>query len=367
MTDVLPLAGFVVGITAARRAEELGALLVRKGAEIRYGPAIRIVPLADDTELHEATLRLLKSSVDSVVATTGIGFRGWVEAAEGWGLGEALLECLSHSALLARGPKATGALRAAGLSEDYSPASESNAEVLEHLLESGVNGQSIAVQLHGEPLPYFVDTLRAAGAEVIEIPVYRWVGPADPAPLDRLLDAVLDGTVDALPFTSAPAVASALAMARRTGRLSALVDALSSRVVVACVGPITAGPLAALGVPTVQPQRSRIGALARTVSEALVSRSPRLSAAGHAIELRGQAAIVDGEWCDVAPAPMALLRALARSPGRVVSRRELCSSLPGGGEEHAVETAIGRLRTSLGGGGVVQTVVKRGYRLAVDS
>ncbi|MER6875175.1 uroporphyrinogen-III synthase, partial [Amycolatopsis sp. NPDC000673] len=33
---------------------------------------------------------------------------------------------------------------------------------------------------------------------------------------------------------------------------------------------------------------------------------------------------------------------------------------------HAVETAIGRLRTSLGGTGVVQTVVKRGYRLAVN-
>ncbi len=125
--------------------------------------------------------------------------------------------------------------------------------------------------------------------------------------------------------------------------------------------------LAALGVPTVQPHRARIGALARTVAETLVARSPRLRAGGHSIELRGQAAIVDGEWCEVAPAPMALLRALAASPGRVVSRRELIAALPGGGEEHAVETAIGRLRTSLGGGKVVQTVVKRGYRLAVDA
>jgi uroporphyrinogen-III synthase len=31
-----------------------------------------------------------------------------------------------------------------------------------------------------------------------------------------------------------------------------------------------------------------------------------------------------------------------------------------------VETAIGRLRTSLGEGKLVQTVVKRGYRLAVE-
>jgi uroporphyrinogen-III synthase len=364
--SILPLAGFAIGITAARRADELGALLVRKGATVRYGPAIRIVPLADDSELYSATRRLLDEPVDVVVATTGIGFRGWVEAAEGWGLGEALLSRLGGTAVLARGPKAKGAVRAAGLSEAYSPRSESNAEVLQHLLESGVDGQRIAVQLHGEPLPYFVDSLRKAGAEVIEIPVYRWVGPADPGPLDRLLDAVLDGAIDAMPFTSAPAAASMLAVARRTGRLAKVVDALSHRVLVACVGPITAGPLAALGIPIVQPERARIGALARTVSQGLMERSPRLCAAGREIELRGQAAIVDGQLCDVAPAPMAVLRALATEPGRVVSRRELTSALPGGGEEHAVETAIGRLRTSLGEGRLVQTVVKRGYRLAVQ-
>jgi uroporphyrinogen-III synthase len=365
VVGLLPLAGFAVGITAARRADELGALLVCKGAVVRYGPAIRIVPLSDDTELHAATQVLMNQPVDAVVATTGIGFRGWIDAAQGWGVGEQLLARLKHTAVLTRGPKAKGAVRAAGLSEEYSPVSESNAELLRHLLESGVRGQRIAVQLHGEPLPYFVDSLRSAGAEVIEIPVYRRVGPADPGPLDRLIDAVLDGSIDALPFTSAPAAASMLAVARRTGRLAALVDALCHRVVVACVGPITAAPLAAMGVAIVQPERARIGALARALAHALVDRSPRLCAAGRRIELRGQAAVVDGELCEVAPAPMSVLRALAQRPGRVVSRRELTSALPGGGEEHAVETAIGRLRTSLGEATLVQTVVKRGYRLAV--
>ncbi|WP_043840875.1 uroporphyrinogen-III synthase [Amycolatopsis taiwanensis] len=361
-----PLAGFAVGITAARRANELGALFVRKGATVRYGPAIRIVPLADDTELRSATVALLEHPPDLVVATTGIGFRGWIEAAEGWGLGEELLVRLGKATLLARGPKARGAIRAAGLSEDYSPKSESNAELLQHLLDSGVDGRRIAVQLHGEPLPYFVDSLAEAGAEVIEVPVYRWVGPADPGPLDRLIDAVLGGAVDAMPFTSAPAAASTLALARRTGRQAALVDAFTYRVLVACVGPIAAAPLAALGIPVVQPTRARIGALAREVAEALQARSPRLRVAGRGIELRGQAAIVDGQLREVAPAPMAVLRALAAEPGHVVSRRELTAVLPGGGEEHAVETAVGRLRASLGEATLVQTVVKRGYRLAVE-
>jgi uroporphyrinogen-III synthase len=49
----------------------------------------------------------------------------------------------------------------------------------------------------------------------------------------------------------------------------------------------------------------------------------------------------------------------------VVSRAEQLRALPGGGDEHAVETAIARLRSALGESGVVQTVVKRGYRLAI--
>jgi uroporphyrinogen-III synthase len=301
-TGVLPLAGYTVGITAARRADELGALFVRQGATVRHGPAIRIVPLSDDTELRAATDRLLAEPVDAVVLSTGIGFRGWLEAAEGWGVADDLVDRLARSTLLTRGPKARGALRAAGLAESYSPESESSAGVLDRLLAAGVAGKRIAVQLHGEPLPQFADALRAAGAEVIEIPVYRWVGPADPGPLDRLLDGVIDGLVDALPFTSAPAAASTLAMAKRQGRLAALVEALQHRVVVAAVGPITAGPLAAAAIPTAQPERARLGALARVVADALARRTPRLRVVGHSVEVRGHAAVVDGQFRELPPA-----------------------------------------------------------------
>ena len=196
--QVPPLAGFTVGVTAARRAEELGALLERRGASVLRAPALRILPLPDDAELAAATRSLIDTPPDFAVATTGIGFRGWVEAADGWGLGEALLDALRAGTVLCRGPKARGAVRAAGLIDAWSPASESSAEVLDYLLDAGVEGKRIAVQLHGEPLPDVVEALECAGAEVVEVPVYRWLPPADIAPLDRLTDAVLAGTVDAL-------------------------------------------------------------------------------------------------------------------------------------------------------------------------
>ncbi|MEU9090163.1 uroporphyrinogen-III synthase [Streptomyces sp. NPDC048428] len=362
-----PLAGFTVGVTAARRADELGTLLRRRGATVVHAPALRIVPLADDSELLAATKELIDVVPDVVLATTAIGFRGWIEAADGWGIGEQLLDTLRGVELLARGPKVKGAVRAAGLTETWSPASESMAEVLERLLEEGVEGRRIALQLHGEPLPGFVESLRAAGGEVIGVPVYRWMPPEDIAPLDRLIDITVARGLDALTFTSAPAAVSLLRRAEERGLLTELMGALQGDVLSACVGPVTALPLQDRGIDTAQPERFRIGPLVQLVCRELPSRARTLPVAGHRVEIRGHAVLVDDELRAVPPAGMALLHTLARRPGWVVARADLLRALPGSGtDEHAVETAMARLRTALGVPRLIQTVVKRGYRLALD-
>ncbi|MFC8493047.1 uroporphyrinogen-III synthase [Streptomyces sp. NPDC057235] len=362
-----PLAGFTVGVTAARRADELIALLRRRGAAVVHGPALRIVPLADDTELLAATKDLIGHAPDVVVATTAIGFRGWVEAADGWGCGEELLAVLRDVELLARGPKVKGAVRAAGLTESWSPSSESMAEVLDRLLDEGVAGRRIALQLHGEPLPGFVEALREGGAEVVGVPVYRWLQPEDTGPLDRLLEAVLARGVDAVTFTSAPAAASLFSRAAERGVRADLVAALRHDVLAVCVGPVTALRLQAEDIDTYQPERFRLGPLVQVLCTELPARARVLPVAGHRVEVRGHAVLVDGALRPVPPAGMALLGLLARRPGWVVSRADLLRALPGAGrDEHAVETAMARLRTALGTPKLIQTVVKRGYRLALD-
>ncbi|WP_406133729.1 uroporphyrinogen-III synthase [Streptomyces zaomyceticus] len=362
-----PLAGFTVGVTAARRADELIALLRRRGSAVVHGPALRIVPLADDTELLAATKDLIGHAPDVVVATTAIGFRGWVEAADGWGYGEELLGVLRGVELLARGPKVKGAVRAAGLTESWSPSSESMAEVLDRLLAEGVAGRRIALQLHGEPLPGFVEALTAGGAEVVGVPVYRWMPPEDIGPLDRLLDAALSGGLDAITFTSAPAAASLFSRAEAKGVRDRLAAALRHDILAVCVGPVTALPLQAEGIDTYQPERFRLGPLVQLLCRELPARARVLPVAGHRVEVRGHAVLVDGVLRPVPPAGMALLGLLARRPGWVVSRADLLKALPGAGrDEHAVETAMARLRAALGTPKLIQTVVKRGYRLALD-
>ncbi|WP_204800899.1 uroporphyrinogen-III synthase [Mycobacterium riyadhense] len=367
-----PLAGFTIGVTAARRSEELITLLERRGATVVHAPAIRIVPLIDDIELRRVTTLLVENAPDVVIVTTGIGFRGWIEAAHGWDVADELVASLALARILARGPKACGAIRQAGLCEEWSPESEASQEVLDRLLADGPAGLRIAVQLHGaasewEPNADICDPLSLAGAQVIKVPVYRWEAPADSRPMDQLIAMTVQGRVDAVSFTSAPAVASMLQRAKALGCVTELIAALTDRVAAICVGPVTSAPLRRLGVPAVHPDRYRLGALARLITDEVPRRARQCTAGGHDISVRSATVAVDGAIRAMPPAAMALLRRLMDNPGRVVSRDELLALLPGaGGDTHAVDTAMTRLRSALRAPHAVQTVVKRGYRMAID-
>ncbi|WP_308123740.1 uroporphyrinogen-III synthase [Modestobacter marinus] len=322
------------------------------------------MPLPDDAELVAATRSVLAAPVDLVVVTTGVGFRGWLEAAEAWDL--PLREHLEGARVIARGPKARGAIRGAGLVDAWSPPSESSAEVLQYLLSGAAGplaGRRVTVQLHGDPLPDLVSGLVSAGAEVVRVPVYRWVPPEDTGPLRRLVDAVAAGGVDAVTFTSAPAAGSLLQVATKAGVRDDVLRALRCSVVPFAVGPVTAGLLTAAGVTAVQPARARLGALAREVVARLPERDPVVDCGRHRVQVRGHAVVLDGNLVELPPGSIAVLRALARRPGTVLSRADLLTELSGGQDGHAVEVAVARLRAALGAP-VVSTVVKRGYRLA---
>ncbi|BBX67146.1 uroporphyrinogen-III synthase [Mycolicibacterium psychrotolerans] len=371
--DWSPLTGFRVAVTSARRADELAALLTRRGATVTSAAAIEMVPLPDDDELRQRTRALIDQPPDIVIATTGIGFRGWIAAADGWGLATELTAELAKARVVSRGPKATGALRAAGLPEEWSPDSESSREVLHYLVEGGIAGARIAVQLHGatadwDPFPEFLDELRSAGADVVPIRVYRWHPAPRNGDFDALVADIAAEKFDAVSFTSAPAVASVLLRAREMGIEAEVLEALRGGVHAMCVGPVTARPLVRLGIPTSAPERMRLGALARHITDELPLLQARtVRVAGHLLEIRGNCVLVDGAVKAMSPAAMATIRALAQHPGAVVSRTDLLRALPGSGTDtHAVETAVLRLRTALGDKKMVATVVKRGYRLPVD-
>ncbi len=367
----LPLAGFTVAVTATRRREELSALLRRRGARVTETPTIRIVAPEDDELLRASTESCLAQPPDVVVATSATGFGGWMDAADGWALGGALRARLAAAEALACGPEAGATVRAAGIAEAWSPDTDSPDAVLARLLARGVAGRRVAVQLHDEAAPGLVDALREAGATVTEVQVHRWVPAEDTRPLRRLIEQIVANQVDCVTFTSAPAVLGMLTVARDDGREAVLLAALRGDAVAACVGPLTAGPLERHDVPTVQPRHARLDALVQTVVDELPVRRTRAVLAGeHELRLRGHSVLVDGTSVELTARQAGVLSALVAGGGRVLSRAELLKQAwrEEPADEHAVEMTVARLRTALGPAGkVVQTVVKRGYRLAAPA
>ncbi len=270
-----PLAGYRIGVTAARKVDEQVALLERRGAHVEVAPALSLDPhRVDDDQLRPATEEVLARPVDLFLATTGIGMRAWFEAAGRWGLLEPLTARIAEAEILARGPKSVGALRRHGLRELWSPESEEFADVLEHLRDRDLTGCRIVVQEHGQSLSTVGDALRRRGADVTTVSVYRTVVAEDLAPVVGLVDQVADRRLDAVTFTSAPAVAALMDIAGPTGRRDEVVSAFRTGVVASCVGPVTAAAFEVWGVPTVHPERSRLAAMVKQLETALPARGP---------------------------------------------------------------------------------------------
>ncbi len=367
-----PLAGYRIGVTAARKVEEQVGLLERRGATVDWAPALSLDPNhVDDDHLRAATDEVMSRPVDLFLATTGIGMKAWFAACERWGILDDLLAVMGRAEILARGPKSVGALRRRGLRELWAPESECFEDVLGHLRGRDLTGLRIVVQEHGQSLSMVAHALRRQGAEVTAVTVYRVASADDPEPMFALIDLIAEGSLDAVTFTSAPAVAALMEAAGSTGRRDDLVAAFQADVVAACVGPVTAAAFEMWGVPTIFPDRSRLAAMVKQLETELPSRRCGLTlslAGGHQLLLHGDGVLLDGAEVKLSPAPSAVLQALVTNPGTVVSRKALLAQLPSGtaGSEHAVEMAVARLRAALGTRSV-QTIVKRGYRLAVNA
>jgi uroporphyrinogen-III synthase len=362
------LLGCTVLLPVDRRSGELSAALERHGARVRVAPALTIIPHVDDDELVSATRRLVADPPDVVVATTGVGFRGWMETADEAGLHDELSAVLRSARIVARGPKARGAIQQAGFEADWVAESETSAELRDFLVAEGIAGLHVAVQHHGSGADGLDEAFEAAGARVTSLTIYRWGPPPDPEAVAASARQVARGEIDAVLFTSAPAAREWILAAERADALGGVASrARSGQVLVAAVGPITAGPLLDAGIEPLVPDRGRLGALVRAVVTHYGGvDAPLIATTAGALGIRSSGVVLDGRFVPVPRTGVEILRALAKAPGTVVSRTELLAALSSTeASGHAVEVAVARTREALGGTDLIRTVYKRGYRLDV--
>ena len=352
------LTGHTIGITGHRRWEEQAEMLTRRGAQVIHGPVMHTTLLHDTDATVQATERALADPPDLVVLTTGIGTRSWFAAAESAGLDGRLRAAGGAATVLARGPKARSAAIGAGLEVDWQAGDETSAEVLRHVATLDVAGRRVVVQRDGGD-PQLADGIRALGADVIDVPIYRWHLPEPTAPALRLIEAACAGRLDAVTFTCAYAVNNTFTLAPDPDALRA---ALAGPALAIAVGPVCAAALRRHGVDrVVEPVRARLGAMIKALVAALEEGHRVLGHEGTSLRWQG-AALIDPASAVVTaltPGEVRLLDVLVDRAPAVVPKAALVED---GADTHAAEASVARLRGKLGGlGAAIRTVPRRGY------
>jgi len=236
--DTRPLFGRRILVTRAReQARELVHRLEALGAETVKMPTIRIVPPADSGPLDTACDEV--ETFDWIVFTSVNGVQRFMRRF----LERRDVRDLKGVGLCTVGPATAAALAVYGVRVDLTAEEYRSEGVAESLVRTGrVAGSRILLPRAEVARAILADALRQAGAQVVEVVVYRTVAAVEGSGPDmyRLL---LDRQIDAVTFTSASTVRS---FVRAIGEEQAP-DLLRSTVI-AAIGPVTAEAAQQLGL-----------------------------------------------------------------------------------------------------------------------
>jgi uroporphyrinogen-III synthase len=269
----MPDAGLLSGLTLlcfeSRRAAELAELIRRFGGTPISAPSMREVPLETSPEAEEFLRRLEGAALDVVVFLTGVGTRALATALAARCPRERFAELLRTVTVVARGPKPVAALRELGVVPTLLvPEPNTWRELLSTLdAAAPLAGRRVAIQEYGRRNDELLDALRARGAEILCVPVYRWDYPEDAGPLRDGVGRFADGAIDLALFTSARQVDHVVETAARLGRLDDLLRA-AHRVAVASIGPVCSEALHAHGLPVdLEPEHPKLGHLVNSIAQ----------------------------------------------------------------------------------------------------
>ena len=256
-----------VAILESRLGEELAGLVRKRGGEPVHAPALAELPDLDPQKIRSLVQSLGQRPAKLFIFQTGVGTRALFAATDSLGLTKDFLAFLKKAIVAVRGPKPSGALRSRGVRIDRGAADPfTTKEVLDCIKDVDVKAARVIVQRHGSVNVELDRALEARGAEVAEIPTYRWSLPADTGPLERLIGALERGELHAVVFTNAEQARNLFAVAKGKDSLR---DALN-RTLVASIGPVASAALREYEVKVgLESSPPKLGALMSALDSAL--------------------------------------------------------------------------------------------------
>lgn len=270
VVECLSMKSKVIAILETRTGAHLAELVARRGGVPLLAPALEEVPDVDPQAVRSMLERWQVEPFKICIFQTGVGTRALFSATDTANLTPQLKELLAASTIVVRGPKPVGELNAREIRIDIRAASPFTTDTVLTALEGiAVRDCSILVQRYGATNQALAAALEARGATVHEIATYRWALPANTQPLVDLLDALRQGRVHAVVFTSAVQMHNLYAVAQQAGNATQLASHLN-RAVVASIGPVCSRTLRDYGVtPTVEANPPKLGPLLSALDVAL--------------------------------------------------------------------------------------------------
>lgn len=213
-------------------------VLEELGAEVLAAPAIRIEPLADDALAPLAAALRDLARYRWVIFTSQNTVRVVFERMAAWGHSPRALSTVPIAAI---GPATATALGEQGITAELVPPRFVAESVVEALAErGGLEGANVLLPRAEEARDTLPEGLRALGAKVELVPVYRTVAAGGEG--KALAAALREGAVDAVTFTSSSTVRHFVELVGRAA-------AASPRYAAAVIGPVTAATARELGLP----------------------------------------------------------------------------------------------------------------------
>ncbi|MBX3340852.1 MAG: uroporphyrinogen-III synthase [Nitrospira sp.] len=261
--------GLTVVSFESRMATEMTRLIERHGGKPLVAPALREIPLADNSAALQFGEKLLREGLDVLVLMTGAGTTALFEVLETRHTKSELAAALKHTVLIARGPKPVAALKSLGFQPTLTvPEPNTWMDVVSTLdAHRPVNGLRVAVQEYGVSNRDVLEALKQRGAQVTPVPIYRWALPEDTAPMKEALRQILAGQVQVVLITNAAQFDHLIQLAEQEGE-TAMFKQACGRLVLASIGPTASERIRSHGlIVDFEPSHGKMGILVKETSE----------------------------------------------------------------------------------------------------
>ncbi|HVT82346.1 MAG TPA: uroporphyrinogen-III synthase [Phycisphaerae bacterium] len=262
----MSLAGMQVLSFESRRANEMAQLIRNQQGIPIVAPSMRELPLAENPEAFAFAERLFAGEFDMMILLTGVGTRLLNQVLAERFAPERFAEALRTLTVVARGPKPAAVLREMQVPISILvPEPNTWRELL--AATEGRTGRRVAVQEYGRSNTELLEALRARGAEVTPVRVYRWALPEDTAPLRQAAEKLAAGEIDVVLFTTSIQIDHLMQVARQQGLEDFVLEGLR-KALVASIGPTTTEALEEYGIrPDLEPSHPKMGFLVQETAQ----------------------------------------------------------------------------------------------------